>query len=109
MREQGQKRICETFWLKIAGHQAVVGGQNLNLGECRAKCSNNCSCTASANTDIREKGYHCITWFRDLIDIRQFLGASGQDLYLQLHSSEFDTVLSSQTFPCKSSNVFSFS
>ncbi|GMN64897.1 hypothetical protein TIFTF001_033956 [Ficus carica] len=53
-----------------------------------SKCSSNCSCTAYANTDIRGKGYHCIIWFGDLIDIRQFLGASGQDLYLRLHSSE---------------------
>lgn len=86
--------------LKLPDTKQSWVDRNLNLGECRAKCSSNCSCTAYANTDIRGKGYHSIIWFGDLIDIRQFLGASGQDLYLRLHSSELGTVLSSQTFPC---------
>lgn len=61
---------------------------SLNLKECRAKCLNNCSCTAYANSDIRGKGSGCALWFGDLTDIRQFPGSGGQDLYVRLHASE---------------------
>ncbi|KAL5549043.1 hypothetical protein UlMin_004274 [Ulmus minor] len=63
---------------------------SLNLRECEERCLSNCSCTAYSNSDIRGKGSGCVMWFGDLIDIRQFPGSGGQDLYIRLHSSEID-------------------
>nr|POF10287.1 g-type lectin s-receptor-like serine/threonine-protein kinase [Quercus suber] len=55
---------------------------SMNLNECRVKCLNNCSCTAYANSDIKNGGSGCAMWFGDLIDIRQD-AANGQDAYMQ--------------------------
>ncbi|KAM4092592.1 hypothetical protein ACB094_06G051900 [Castanea mollissima] len=55
---------------------------SLSLDECRVKCLNNCSCTAYANSDIKNGGSGCAMWFGDLIDIRQ-VAANGQDAYIQ--------------------------
>ncbi|KAL0017635.1 hypothetical protein SO802_004704 [Lithocarpus litseifolius] len=65
---------------------------SMNLNECRVKCLNNCSCTAYANSDIRNGGSGCAMWFRDLIDIRQ-VAANGQyaytqDVYIRMPASE---------------------
>ncbi|XP_075665521.1 G-type lectin S-receptor-like serine/threonine-protein kinase At4g27290 isoform X1 [Castanea sativa] len=65
---------------------------SMNLNECRVRCLNNCSCTAYANSDIKNGGSGCAMWFGDLIDIRQ-AAASGQypsmqDIYIRMPASE---------------------
>nr|XP_023901796.1 G-type lectin S-receptor-like serine/threonine-protein kinase At4g27290 [Quercus suber] len=60
---------------------------SMNLNECRVKCLNNCSCTAYANSDIKNGGSGCAMWFGDLIDIRQ-VAANGQDVYIRMPASE---------------------
>jgi hypothetical protein len=61
--------------------------ESMNLKECRAKCLDNCSCMAYANSDIRGGGSGCAIWFCDLIDIREFPEA-GQDLYIRMAASD---------------------
>ncbi|PIN12769.1 Non-specific serine/threonine protein kinase [Handroanthus impetiginosus] len=61
--------------------------QRMNLEECEKMRLKDCSCMAYANIDIRGKGSGCLLWFEDLIDIKN-LGASGQDIYISLASSE---------------------
>ncbi|KAM4121423.1 hypothetical protein ACB094_01G004700 [Castanea mollissima] len=65
---------------------------SMNLNECRVKCLNNCSCTAYANSDIKNGGSGCAMWFGDLIDIRQAAAngqyASMQDIYIRMPASE---------------------
>ncbi|XP_020237974.1 G-type lectin S-receptor-like serine/threonine-protein kinase At4g27290 [Cajanus cajan] len=63
--------------------------QTIGLEECRAKCLDNCSCMAYANSDISGEGIGCAMWFGDLIDIRQF-AAGGQDLYVRMDASELE-------------------
>ena len=69
--------------------------ENMDLEECRVKCSNNCSCMAYSNSDIRGAGSGCVIWFGDLIDIRQFdikqFESGGQDLYIRMAASEPQT------------------
>ncbi|KAL4649274.1 hypothetical protein ACB092_01G003800 [Castanea dentata] len=65
---------------------------SMNLNECRVRCLNNCSCTAYANSDIKNGGSGCAMWFGDLIDIRQ-VAANGQyppmqDIYIRMPASE---------------------
>ncbi|KAI8557696.1 hypothetical protein RHMOL_Rhmol04G0029800 [Rhododendron molle] len=60
----------------------------MNLEECRRTCLENCSCMAYASLDIREAGSGCLLWFDDLIDIKEVIGGSGQDIYLRMASSE---------------------
>ncbi|KAI9070820.1 hypothetical protein K1719_047212 [Acacia pycnantha] len=74
-------------FLKVSGlklpdttHSWVDG--SMTLEECKAKCLENCSCTAYANSDISTGGSGCIIWFGDLNDIRQASDA-GQDLYIR--------------------------
>ncbi|KAG5551158.1 hypothetical protein RHGRI_009549 [Rhododendron griersonianum] len=60
----------------------------MSLEECRRTCLKNCSCMAYANLDIREGGTGCLLWFDDLIDFKELIGGSGQDIYLRMASSE---------------------
>ncbi|KAK2969388.1 hypothetical protein RJ640_001303 [Escallonia rubra] len=61
---------------------------SMTLEECRKACSNNCSCMAYANLDIRGGGSGCLLWFADLIDIRDFPDGAGQDVYVRMASSD---------------------
>ena len=56
--------------------------ESMNLNECRVKCLNDCSCTAYANSNIKNGGSGCAMWFGDLIDIRQ-VAANEQEAYMQ--------------------------
>ncbi|KAM4103082.1 hypothetical protein ACJW30_06G052800 [Castanea mollissima] len=69
------------FWLNTS----------TSLKECESECLKNCSCTAYANSDIRNGGTGCLMWFDDLIDIREFIGEKGeQDVYLRESDSELE-------------------
>lgn len=61
--------------------------ERIGLVECRAKCLENCSCMAYANSDISEQGSGCAMWFGDLIVVRKF-ASGGQDIYVQMDASE---------------------
>ncbi|XP_075657085.1 G-type lectin S-receptor-like serine/threonine-protein kinase At4g27290 isoform X1 [Castanea sativa] len=76
----GLKMPATTYsWLNVS----------MNLEECRVKCLNNCSCTAYANSDIKDGGSGCAIWFNDLTDIRQLeVEAYRQDLYIRMSASE---------------------
>ncbi|XP_054813948.1 G-type lectin S-receptor-like serine/threonine-protein kinase At4g27290 isoform X2 [Prosopis cineraria] len=58
---------------------------SMTLEECKAKCWENCSCTAYAHSDIKGGGSGCIMWFGDLLDIRQ-ISFDDQDIYIRLAS-----------------------
>uniref|UniRef100_A0A2N9EZA0 Apple domain-containing protein n=1 Tax=Fagus sylvatica TaxID=28930 RepID=A0A2N9EZA0_FAGSY len=63
--------------------------KSMSLKECEAECLKNCSCTAYANSDIRNGGSGCLMWFGDLIDIREFIDEEGeQDFYIREPASE---------------------
>ncbi|KAL5730614.1 hypothetical protein ACHQM5_003415 [Ranunculus cassubicifolius] len=59
---------------------------SLNLEECRVECLKNCSCTAFANSNIRESESGCIMWFTDLVDMRKLSGV-GHELYIRMAAS----------------------
>ncbi|XP_057790587.1 G-type lectin S-receptor-like serine/threonine-protein kinase At4g27290 [Salvia miltiorrhiza] len=63
------------FWMNMS----------MSLGECRALCLTNCSCTGYANPYITNGGSGCLMWLGDLIDIRELPGAdSKQNIYIRL-------------------------
>ncbi|KAK7312936.1 hypothetical protein VNO77_37203 [Canavalia gladiata] len=66
---------------------------SMTLEECKAKCKENCSCTAYANSDINGEGSGCAIWFGDLIDIRLIPNA-GQDVYIRLAIPEIENQVS---------------
>ncbi|KAI9070825.1 hypothetical protein K1719_047217 [Acacia pycnantha] len=60
---------------------------SMTLEECKAKCIENCSCTAYSNSDIvRSSG--CAIWLGALIDIREVPFNADLDLYIRLAASE---------------------
>ena len=67
--------------------------ESMNLKECAARCSRNCSCTAYVNSNISGGGSGCLLWFGDLIDIREF-AENGQDFYVRMSASEVGMKLS---------------
>ncbi|KAF8023934.1 hypothetical protein BT93_F1208 [Corymbia citriodora subsp. variegata] len=66
--------------------------KNKSLKECEAECLKKCSCTAYANSDVREGGSGCLLWFGSLIDIKEYQENDyGQTLYIRLPKSELAT------------------
>ncbi|KEH33072.1 S-locus lectin kinase family protein [Medicago truncatula] len=61
--------------------------KSLSLEECKTMCLKNCSCTAYANSDVRDGGSGCLLWFNNIVDMRKHPDV-GQDIYIRLASSE---------------------
>ncbi|KAI3962707.1 hypothetical protein MKW92_012921 [Papaver armeniacum] len=79
--------------LKLPDMINVLVNKSMSLKECDSECRRNCSCTAYANSDVREGGSGCILWFDDLFDFRRFSEAfGGQPLFLRLASSEAESI-----------------
>ncbi|KAJ8754640.1 hypothetical protein K2173_010731 [Erythroxylum novogranatense] len=81
--------------IKLPDTQQSRSNETMNLEECEKVCLKNCSCTAYANTDIRNGGSGCILWFGDLIDIRKY-SENGQDIYIRLAASVMDDLQRSE-------------
>ena len=77
--------FAKFLFMKMPSAQHTWVNKSMNLEECSAKCLNNCSCTAYANSDIRGEGSGCILWFGNLVDVRKF--DSGQELYIRFSAS----------------------
>ncbi|XVF04254.1 hypothetical protein REPUB_Repub05bG0066800 [Reevesia pubescens] len=75
--------------LKLPDTSNSKVNKTMNIKECRQLCLSDCSCTAYANSDIREGGSGCLLWFGDLMDMRD-LETGGQDLYIRLAASEIN-------------------
>ncbi|WVZ00605.1 hypothetical protein V8G54_026674 [Vigna mungo] len=61
--------------------------RSLSLQECETLCLRNCSCTAYANSDIRDGGSGCLLWFHDIVDMRTH-NDQGQEIHTRLPFSE---------------------
>ncbi|KAG5414119.1 hypothetical protein IGI04_001686 [Brassica rapa subsp. trilocularis] len=70
-------KLPDTSWSWYDSRNAMT------LEDCKIKCSSNCSCTAYANTDIRDGGKGCLLWFGDLFDMREY-ASFGQDVYIRM-------------------------
>lgn len=60
---------------------------NMTIEDCEAECLKNCSCVAYAQLGSSGDGKGCVTWFGDLIDIKQ-VAEYGQDLNIRVAASE---------------------
>ncbi|KAI3853134.1 hypothetical protein MKX03_004379 [Papaver bracteatum] len=78
--------------LKLPDMIKFLVNKSMSIEECNLECMKNCSCTAYANSDIREGGSGCILWFDDLYDFRHFNDASDQQLFIRLASSEGEPI-----------------
>ncbi|KAK8989277.1 hypothetical protein V6N11_063710 [Hibiscus sabdariffa] len=63
--------------------------RTMNLKDCEAFCTRNCSCTAYSNWDIQNGGSGCVIWIGDLNDLRQYTDG-GQDLFVRLAASDLE-------------------
>ncbi|XP_009369833.2 LOW QUALITY PROTEIN: G-type lectin S-receptor-like serine/threonine-protein kinase At1g11410 [Pyrus x bretschneideri] len=89
-RPQGSPSMCrngEGFVklenVKVPDTSSIKLENNLSLEACKEECLNNCSCLAYASADVRNGGTGCMTWYRDLMDTKQFT-EGGQDLYVRV-------------------------
>ncbi|GMN65513.1 hypothetical protein TIFTF001_034582 [Ficus carica] len=63
--------------------------KNMSLKECEAACLKNCSCVAYANSDVRRGGSGCLTWFGDIIDVKEIhVKGSEENIYVRLSASD---------------------
>uniref|UniRef100_A0A7N2LUU2 non-specific serine/threonine protein kinase n=2 Tax=Quercus lobata TaxID=97700 RepID=A0A7N2LUU2_QUELO len=89
-------RICRNGegFIKLTGLKLPDASQfsvnvSMSIEDCEAECLENCSCTAYAKLDISGSGSGCVTWFGDLLDIRE-VANYGQDLYVRVAASELE-------------------
>ena len=73
--------------MKLPDTAATVLDRGIGLKECKAKCLQDCNCTAYANTDIRDGGSGCVVWNGGLFDIRMYPNG-GQDIYVKLAAAD---------------------
>ncbi|XP_047308360.1 G-type lectin S-receptor-like serine/threonine-protein kinase At4g27290 [Impatiens glandulifera] len=59
-------------------------GTGMNREECEMACLKDCNCVAFAVTLVSG----CVVWFGVLLDVRQYNGEGGQDLYVRVVKSE---------------------
>ncbi|KAK2387544.1 G-type lectin S-receptor serine/threonine-protein kinase [Trifolium repens] len=59
--------------------------EKMTLENCKAKCLENCSCSAYSSLDASGVGNGCSIWFGDLFDLR--VSPTGQDLYIRREAS----------------------
>ncbi|KAI7741105.1 hypothetical protein M8C21_002124, partial [Ambrosia artemisiifolia] len=70
----------------LCGPYGSCSANSMTLEECEMACRMNCSCTAFANSDIRNGGSGCLLWFDELMDTIE--NDDKQDLYIKLATSE---------------------
>ena len=84
---KGKDKFTKFSGLKLPDTTHTWVNSSMTLEDCKAKCWENCSCTAFANSDVRGGGIGCVMWFGDLIDMNQMSNV-GQDLYVRLAGTE---------------------
>ncbi|KAJ6292426.1 hypothetical protein OIU78_024573, partial [Salix suchowensis] len=55
--------------------------------DCELECKRNCSCSAYAIIGIPGKGDACLTWYKELVDIR-YERSGSDDLYVRVDAYE---------------------
>ncbi|CAH9081483.1 unnamed protein product [Cuscuta epithymum] len=73
--------------VKIPDAKMAVVNRTIGLKECEGVCLSNCSCMGYASSNITSGGMGCITWYGDLIDIRE-LSNGGQDMYIRASAAD---------------------
>ncbi|XP_062082943.1 G-type lectin S-receptor-like serine/threonine-protein kinase At4g27290 [Humulus lupulus] len=68
--------------LKLPDAQYTWVNESMNLNDCKAKCSSNCSCMAYS--------INCVLWFGDLFDIQQ-VPSHGQYVFIRIPFSKIAT------------------
>ncbi|KAL5077765.1 hypothetical protein RYX36_016749 [Vicia faba] len=79
----GFKRIAGVK-LPDTGHSWI--DEKMTLKDCKAKCLENCSCSAYSSLDSSGAGSGCSIWFGALADLR--ISQTGQDLYVRIDVSD---------------------
>nr|GMD11428.1 G-type lectin S-receptor-like serine/threonine-protein kinase RKS1 [Ipomoea batatas] len=74
--------------MKIPDTEMAVVNMSMELKECEEVCLRNCSCTGFATANVSAGGIGCITWYDDLIDMKEFTDGGGQDMYIRISASE---------------------
>ncbi|CAH9081477.1 unnamed protein product [Cuscuta epithymum] len=74
-------------YVKIPDTRMARVDRDMGLEECEELCLKNCSCSGYAANNISDGGTGCITWYGELIDIKEFIHG-GQDLFIRVASSD---------------------
>ncbi|PWA79419.1 S-locus glycoprotein domain-containing protein [Artemisia annua] len=93
--KSGSEGFIKYSKIKLPDSQNAWFNTTMSLDECEAKCLQNCSCMAYADTNIIGEGSTgCMMWFNDLIDIRVSTDA-GREIFVRTASSQIGSSNSS--------------
>jgi len=59
--------------------------------DCEVQCKRNCSCSAYAIIAIPGKNYGCLTWYKELVDVK-YDRSDSHDLYVRVDAYELGTL-----------------
>ena len=59
--------------------------------DCEVQCKRNCSCSAYAIIAIPGKHYGCLTWYKELVDVK-YDRSDSHDLYVRVDAYELGTL-----------------
>lgn len=65
---------------------------SISSSECEQACLRNCSCTAFINYTIIRKGFSCLSFYGELMNILEFTD-DGFDLNVRVDAAEFGSLL----------------
>nr|POE84511.1 g-type lectin s-receptor-like serine/threonine-protein kinase rks1 [Quercus suber] len=71
---------------------AALMDMSMSSSECEQACLRNCSCTAFVNYNISRKGFGCLSFYGELMDILDFTD-DGFDLNVRVDAAEFGSLL----------------
>ncbi|XP_052301298.1 G-type lectin S-receptor-like serine/threonine-protein kinase At1g11410 isoform X30 [Populus trichocarpa] len=66
---------------------AVWVDMSKSLADCEVQCKRNCSCSAYAIIAIPGKNYGCLTWYKELVDVK-YDRSDSHDLYVRVDAYE---------------------
>jgi hypothetical protein len=84
----------ENYCLPDTSNAAWVD-KSKSRADCELECKRNCSCSAYSIIGIPGKGEGCLTWYKELVDIR-YERTESYDLYVRVDAYELGTLFSLQ-------------
>jgi hypothetical protein len=73
--------------------------------DCELECKRNCSCSAYSIIEIPGKGDACLTWYKELVDIR-YERSTSHDLYVRVDAYELGTFFYSKILTVFIANLY---
>ncbi|KAJ9182795.1 hypothetical protein P3X46_006748 [Hevea brasiliensis] len=89
---QKSKGFMKLVGVKLPDLLEFQVNKSMNLTDCEAECSKNCSCMAYSNSNISQGGSGCLMWYGNVVDIRLVAEEyRGRDVYIRMPATNTES------------------